>query len=233
MHTETAKEIGHSARSKAYSAGSGTGGSGRRRGGDDGGSGGTDPFVIMDKANERLKLVTWLIMLAVMMTFVGLIAAYIVVSTNGVMEWNPFRLPGQVWFSTALLLVSSAAFTVSHRQRVKGRQASAKRWLVLTTVLGATFVASQVLAWLGLYRAGYYMTSNPYAGFFYFITALHAVHVIVGVGALGFAVLRTWVPTDSREDLERRIVISRSVGQYWHFMDALWVLLVLMFAFWK
>lgn len=219
-----------STRPSATSA-SGGGGGGRRSGGNDGG--GIHPFGIMDKSNERVKLVTWFILLAVMMTFVGLIGAYVVVSTNGVIEWNPFRLPFQIWVSTGLLILSSVAIAGSHRARVRGRQSQARTWLIATTVLGATFIASQVLTWMSLFNAGYYMRSNPYAGFFYFITALHAVHVGGGICALGYAVLRTWTPSDSQEELERRLVVSRSVGQYWHFMDALWIVLVLMFALWK
>lgn len=208
-------------------------GGGRKGKGGDGGSGRFHPFGIMDKSNERLKLVTWFIMLAVMMTFVGLIGAYVFVSTNKVIEWNPFNLPTQMWVSTALLLASSAAYALSHKTRSSGNQGAAKTWLMVTTALGAIFIASQILSWLALYGAGYYMRSNPYAGFFYFITALHAVHVIGGICALGYMVLRSWVPTDSANELDRRLAASRSVGQYWHFMDALWVVLVLMFALWK
>ena len=187
----------------------------------------------MEKSFEKIRLVTWFILLVVLMTFAGLIAAYVVVSTNGVLEWNPFKLPPQIWISTAILLASSVTYGVSHRCRKAGKFEPAKRWLIATVVLGGVFVASQLMTWIALYRAGYYLQSNPYAGFFYFITVLHAVHVIGGICALGYAVMNTWEPADSDEELGRRMSVSRSVGEYWHFMDALWVVLILMLGFWK
>lgn len=207
----------------------GPGGRGPRR---DGG-GGFPPFGNMENSFEKIRLVTWFILLVVLMTFAGLIAAYVVVSTNGVLEWNPFQLPPQVWVSTGILLASSLTYGVSHRLRKVGKFDAAKKWLIATVVLGGVFVASQLMTWMALYGAGYYLQSNPYAGFFYFITALHALHVVGGICALGYAVLHTWSPARSGEELSRRMSVSRSVGEYWHFMDALWVVLILMLGFWK
>jgi cytochrome c oxidase subunit 3 len=75
--------------------------------------------------------------------------------------------------------------------------------------------------------------SNPYAGFFYILTAVHAVHVIGGIAALGYILLRTWRATSSDEELTKRQQISNSVGWYWHFMDGLWIFLFLLLGFWK
>jgi cytochrome c oxidase subunit 3 len=211
----------------------GLGGGGGDRGGGGRSPKGMPPFESMERSFEKVRLVTWFILLVVLMTFAGLIAAYVVVSTNGVIEWNPFKLPVQVWISTAMLIASSATYAVSHRLRVSGRHGAAKNWLLGTTVLGAMFIASQLVTWIALYRAGYYLQSNPYAGFFYFITVLHAIHVLGGICALGLAVTRTWTPPESAEEASRRISVSKSVGEYWHFMDALWIVLVLMLGFWK
>jgi cytochrome c oxidase subunit III len=215
------------------SAGGGQDGGG---GSDDNGRSGQDtgsPFERMDLSLQKLRIVTWFLLLIVLMTFAGLVAAYIMISTNGVAEWTPFALPVQVWISTAVIVLSSVSYTISNRALQAGNQGSAKTFLLLTTVLGATFISSQMLAWLELVNRGYYLQSNPYAGFFYFITVLHVLHVLGGIVALGFAVLRTWEPTRSREELERRQEISKSVGQYWHFMDGLWIVLVLLLGFWK
>ena len=57
--------------------------------------------------------------------------------------------------------------------------------LTATAVLGAAFISSQLLAWLELSERGLYFAGNPYAGFFYILTAVHALHVLGGVIALG------------------------------------------------
>jgi cytochrome c oxidase subunit 3 len=78
-----------------------------------------------------------------------------------------------------------------------------------------------------------YVESNPYAGFFYILTGVHALHVVVGIGVLGYIVLRTWQKTSSDEELSKRKTISNAVGWYWHFMGTLWIVLFLLLGFWK
>lgn len=213
-----------------------SGGSGGKEDGGDGGSFGEDYVEAMDRpsmANERVKLVVWFLLLVVLMTFAGIIAAYVVVSTNQAMEWKPFELPYQIWVSTGLLLGSSIAFEISHRTRLAGRQITSRNWLVATATFGGVFVASQIMAWLELYRAGYYLQSNPYAGFFYFLTLLHAIHVVGGVLALGYLMLMVWLPSMDDNELSLRNAWSKAVGLYWHCMDGLWIVLVMLLALWK
>ena len=175
----------------------------------------------------------WFLLVVVMMTFGGLIGAYIVISTNGVLEWRPFDLPFQIWVSTALIVASSITYKIAQRAIFQNKQPKAKNWLLVTTILGGTFISSQLLAWFALYNRGVYVASNPYAGFFYILTAVHAVHVLGGIIALGSVVLRTWQPTANAELLEKRQTYAQVVGWYWHFMDALWIVLVLLLGFWK
>ena len=95
------------------------------------------------------------------------------------------------------------------------------------------FIASQILAWFDLVRRGVYMASNPYAGFFYILTSVHAVHVFGGILVLGYILLRTWNLTSNDDELEKRQSISKAVGLYWHFMDGLWIVLFVLLGFWK
>ncbi len=175
----------------------------------------------------------WFLLLVVLMTFGGLISAYIVISTNGVMEWQPFNLPKAVWVSTVLILASSVTYKIAQNALNAANQEKAKTWFLATTVFGGMFIASQLLAWFELVQRGVYVQSNPYAGFFYILTAVHAVHVIGGIGVLGFIVLRTWEKTSSSEELTKRQQVSNAVAWYWHFMDGLWLVLLLLLGFWK
>lgn len=208
-------------------------------GGNNGGGGGGNDFPKNDfeqdtpLSTNKLRVSMWFILLVVMMTFGGLIGAYIVLATNKVLEWRPFDLPLQIWISTALILLSSLTYKISSINFFRENQQKAKRWLLVTTVLGGTFIASQILAWFALMRSGISIQSNPYAGFFYILTAVHAVHVIGGICALGYIVLRTWNETNSEAELTERKNISKIVGWYWHFMDALWLVLFVLLGFWK
>lgn len=182
---------------------------------------------------QKSKLIVGFLLVAVLMTFSGLIAAYVVIATNGAIEWKPFNLPIPVWISTALILASSITYHIAKGAFDGNDQARAKKWLLVTTVLGGTFISSQILAWTELVRRGMYVQSNPYAGFFYILTALHAIHVLGGIIALGSVLLRSWHGTSNEEELLRRRTLAGVTGWYWHFMGGLWVVLFLLLGFWK
>ena len=221
--------------------GRGSGNNNKRKGGGGGGDNGNNDdggdhyyFEEADKnKSNKYRIGMWFTLLIVLMTFSGLIGAYVVIATNRELEWKPFNLPIQIWISTALLFFSSISYEISRIKLKNENQKQAKNLLLITTVLGATFISSQILAWLELYGQGIYLQSNPYAGFFYFLTAIHALHVFGGICALGYVVLRTWRETDSEKELAKRQTIATVVGWYWHFMDGLWIILLLLLGFFK
>lgn len=214
---------------------SGTSGGGRGR---NPGGGGDGP----DESKEAefdpfrpgiSRIFTAFLLLVVLMTFGGLIAAYVVIATNNVAEWRPFSLPIPIWISTFLILLSSATYHTGKLAIDRGLQDKAKKWLIATTVIGAAFISSQLLAWVELTARGLYMAGNPYAGFFYVLTAVHAVHVLGGIIALGAVVLRTWGASVYEDNIVRRRSLAQVVGWYWHFMGALWLVLFVLLGYWK
>ncbi len=218
----------------SFSSGSGASGGNRNKGGGDGPGGGDrsdDPTEKFSPAKSRI--LTAFLLLVVMMTFGGLIAAYVVIETNKVQEWQPFDLPVTLWVSTIFLFLSSIAYFISERATKINNQPKAKMWLIVTTSLGAIFLASQILSWLELTKRGLYMKGNPYVGFFYILTAVHAVHVIGGIVALSTILLKSWFPARNANDLAKRISFAQVVGWYWHFMGVLWIVLFVLLGFWK
>ncbi len=226
----------------------GGGGNGRGKGGGDnrggdgsGGSGGSggDPDAPSQKetaANgsiQKYRISMAALLAVAFMTFVGLTLAYVMLAANPQLEWKPFDLPFQLWISTALILISSLTFEIGKNNLRPGGQQAALMWLMITTALGAIFIASQIMAWLELVSRGVYMSGNPYAGFFYILTAVHAAHVIGGMGALGYVVLKIWNRTDSKEELKRRFSAAKISGWFWHFLSLLWIALFLLLGFWK
>ncbi|HEX6125023.1 MAG TPA: cytochrome c oxidase subunit 3, partial [Pyrinomonadaceae bacterium] len=186
-----------------------------------------------DPSADKSKFVVWFLLLVVLMTFGGMIGAYIVISTNGAAEWQPFNLPVQVWISTVLILVSSVTYQLGKNALFAERFRQSRHMFLGTAALGGAFISSQLLVWLALVNRGFYMRGNPYAGFFYILTAVHAIHVIGGIIALGVVLLRTWNGTRSAAELTYRRNLTRSIGWYWHFMGALWIVLFILLGFWK
>lgn len=207
-------------------------------GGNNGGGGGDGPNDDVPNSaiqfnTERPRILTFFLLLAILMTFGGLIAAYVVIATNNVAEWRPFDLPIQVWISTVIIVLSSVTYHLGKIAIDGNDQQTAQNWLIATTVLGAAFISSQIMAWLVLTNRGLYMSGNPYAGFFYILTAVHVVHVIGGIIALGSILLNAWLPTTHEQALVKRRSLAQVVGWYWHFMGALWVVLFVLLGFWK
>lgn len=220
---------------KGISGGSSSSGSGGGRDPDGGGDrpDGNDSQWPEVFAPDKSRIVTGVLLLIVTMTFGGLIAAYIVLATNKVAEWRPFELPLPVWISTAIILLSSVAYYLGKTAIDRNDQPAAKKWFITTTALGAAFISSQTLAWVELTASGLYVQGNPYAGFFYILTAIHAVHVLGGITALGAILLKIWLPTERPAEMERRQTLANVVGWYWHFMGVLWVILFVLLGFWK
>lgn len=238
---EVLEEIGEKKwRRQSFSGNTGnpSNGGGGGGGDDPGGSEYKQPERKQDPSREpfvhgKSRVLTGFILLVVLMTFGGLIAAYIVISTNRAAEWRPFDLPLPLWISTFMILGSSIVYHLGKVAVDRNDQPNARKWFVITTVFGAGFISSQILAWLALNSRGLYVEGNSYAGFFYILTAVHAVHVIGGIIALGSILLRNLVPTENLLQIAKRQTLAQVVGWYWHFMGALWIVLFVLLGFWK
>lgn len=226
-------------RSRGLSAGpragnsGGGGGQNPGGGGSGGGSGKDETSEVEPFVPDKSRILTGFLILVVIMTFGGLMAAYIVIATNNVAEWKPFDLPIQVWISSAIIFVSSLVYHLGKLAVDRNDQQAAKKWFVTTTVFGAAFISSQILAWFELSSRGLYVQGNPYVGFFFILTAVHVVHVIGGIIALGTILLRNLRPTDNLIEIVRRRTMAQVVGWYWHFMGLLWLALFVLLGFWK
>jgi cytochrome c oxidase subunit 3 len=228
-----------------YQRSSGLGNDDGDSGDQDGGSGGNnfggggnppkkDKEAETEEPTNKSRIMMIFLLLVVLMTFGGLIGAYVVLSTNKAAEWKPFaNLPYQVWISTIIILTSSITYHFAKSALYKNLFEKAKKWFLATTCFGGLFISSQLLVWLELYNRGLYMRGNPYAGFFYILTAVHAVHVLGGILSLGYIILRTWNKTRSDKELEKRKNDATAIGWYWHTMDGLWLILLFLLGFFK
>ena len=218
-------------RRTGLSGGSGSNGGSGRGGNDDGPDDGSNSS--FELSPGKAKVLTTFLLVVVMMTFGGLCAAYVVTATNKALEWHPFELPVQVWISTVIILVSSFVYHRGKAALDAFDQSAAKKWLTVTAALGAAFISSQLLAWIELSQRGLYFSNNPYAGFFYILTAVHALHVLGGVIALGSVVIGSWNGIYSDDRWVRMQSLGQVVGWYWHFMGVIWIVLFIFLGFWK
>jgi cytochrome c oxidase subunit III len=183
-------------------------------------------------SSSRYRIGAWVAIASILMLFTALISSYIVRSASG-NDWVPIAMPKVLWLSTSLILISSVTMEISRRSLKSLNDAGYGRWLIVTVVLGLGFLGSQLMAWRQLVRQGVYIASNPHSSFFYLFTAAHGVHLLGGLVALTFLLLRTTKRRDTGEGELRRVGAAAAATIYWHFMDGLWVGLFLLLFFWR
>jgi cytochrome c oxidase subunit III len=189
-------------------------------------------FSQFQSSANRYRIGMWVALAAIVMMFTALSSAYIVraASSN---DFKPIAMPPVLLLSTALIVASSGTLEVARRKLKATLDASYNRWLLLTTALGIGFVGSQLLAWRQLVRQGVYVATNPHSSFFYLLTATHGVHLLGGLIALVYLLLRTRPAGASAQVLAKQHAAADAVTLYWHFMDGLWIYLFVLLFFWK
>ncbi|HEX8493197.1 MAG TPA: cytochrome c oxidase subunit 3 [Pyrinomonadaceae bacterium] len=195
------------------------------------GSGGDGGFSPQDSP-ERYRIGMWIALASILMLFTALTSAYIVRAGTG-NDWRPIAMPRMLWVSTAVILLSSVTISIARRALKRKDHAAYKRWLLLTVVLGLSFLATQLLAWRQLVAQQVYVATNPHSSFFYLLTAVHGVHLLGGIFGLDYLLLRTWRKTSDAKSEAKREAAAGAVALYWHFMDGLWVYLFLLLFLWR
>ena len=163
----------------------------------------------------------WIGIATITMSFTAYTSAMVVRQGSGG-DWRHVALPGILYLNTALLLVSSATLALGRRRLRAGAPGTA--FLTATLALGLLFLAGQVVAWRELAAQGVYLASNPASDFFYIFTALHGLHLIGGIAALGYLLGRL------RGTGSPPWPALEAVTLYWHFMGVLWLYLLLVLA---
>ena len=203
-------------------------GNGHHRNGG-GAKGGPDPMRFYP---DRYRLGMWVALAGIVMLFTALTSAYIV-RTASANDWRPIAIPNVLWLSTLVIVVSSVTLEGARRALKRQQDDGYGRWLIATTILGLVFLMSQLWAWRQLVGQGIYLSSNPHSSFFYLLTAVHGLHLLGGILALVYLLLRTRRRGANVSEESRRVGAAGAVSLYWHFMDGLWVYLFLLLFFWK
>jgi len=133
--------------------------------------------------------------------------------------------------STIALLISSITLETAYRSFIKGEEPKYKWLLIASFLLGITFVVLQYIGWTELFSIGVDLKGNPSGSFLYLITGVHAAHIIGGIAAISVACIHAF--TLKFKVTEQRKHRFSLVVQYWHFVDLLWVYLLIFLIFYK
>ena len=170
----------------------------------------------------------WVFLAALAMLFAAGMLGYAVIRSRAIARGSvpSLSLPGGLWLSTALMLAASIALQYALFSIREGRQRRFMQLLYATAALASGFVISQVFclsALLSSHRAMRLAGSGLY-GLVFFLIVLHALHVLGGLAALGRNIHcgRMQRYSQTAHGPVRCTVI------YWHFLDAVWLLMFAM-----
>jgi cytochrome c oxidase subunit I len=176
----------------------------------------------VERSFEKTTVLMW--------SFIASEAGFFLILVLAYVFFNASPAPGGPTAASTLDLQKTSAFTAclfassftlwrSEKALDAGKHAASSGWLFVTIGLGAVFLAGQAREYWGLYSSGVTITRNLFATTFFTLTGFHGLHVTVGLVALAVA-LGLGLLGDFRRRPSR---LLRTVGLYWHFVDAVWL----------
>lgn len=169
------------------------------------------------------KFALWVACASMSMLFAALTSAYMVRQASG--NWLEFPLPNIFFVNTAVILLSSLTLHAAYIAFKREREQVFKGLLLLSLLLGAAFVALQFKGWEALAEMGVPLKLNPSGDFVYALSWIHLAHLLGGIAAILIAVLvafsRPFKKTPARQ-LRLEMTLT-----YWHFVDGLWLYLII------
>jgi len=179
------------------------------------------------------NVLLFLVLFSLAVLFLALTAAFIYTRVDN--QQPPISLPPIFIFNTLILLASSGTMVWAQRSFKADNTRHYKRALAITIALSVLFMIAQFFAWGQLFKQSIFIDSDVSASYLYLISGLHFLHVIAGLPFLG---LFLWKANKQMKepvsvlvyfsDPEKRLKL-RLLTIYWHFLDGLWIYLVLFF----
>ncbi len=174
-----------------------------------------------------------LVLMSITALFLAFSAAFIYTRVQS--QLPPIKLPIIFLFNTLILLGSSATMAWAKRSYKKDNTKQYQNALVATIFLSIIFMIAQFFGWRALFQQEIFIYTDNSAGYLYLISGLHFLHVIAGLPFLGMFLWKAHKQMKEPvsvlvyfSDPEKRLKL-RLLTIYWHFLDGLWIYLVLFF----
>ena len=184
-----------------------------------------------EKRRRSKKMMLWFGIVSLIMGFAGWTSAYIVSSKRD--DWiSDLELPQAFFISTAVIIISSITYFFAKQSVRRNDQRRATLFLLVTLVLGIAFIVLQFHGFSQMLENGYYFTgptSSIKMSYVFLIAAVHILHVVAGIITLLVVLVQQlrgkYLPGD---------MLGLELGAtFWHFLDFLWVYLILFMYFVK
>lgn len=174
-------------------------------------------------------MILWFGMGSLFMGFAGWTSAYVVRSKSE--DWlASIDLPPAFYISAAVLLISSLTYVLAKRAIKQDELSRVTLWLVSTFILAIIFAGLQFLGFNQMLDNGYNFTgvgSNVKMSFIYLIAVVHLAHLAAGLISLTIVLVKN---LQGKYSAENYLGLDLSAS-FWHFLDFLWIYLVVFMTF--
>jgi len=180
----------------------------------------------------------WLFIFTELLLFAGL---FIVYAVYRYINWQAFHLAAEELdtfigaLNTVLLLASSATIAMSITALQKNKKNLALGLIGFTILVGLVFLVNKYFEWSLKFDHGLYPGSELmleygkgevlFFGLYFFMTGLHALHIIVGV----VFILVVFIRIQKGRITPDNFVHLENAGLYWHLVDIIWIFLFPLF----
>ena len=169
------------------------------------------------------KFTLWVAIGSIVMMFAGLTSAFVVKSNQT--SWVPVEMPKVFWISTAAIMLSSITLQLALRSFKQREMQQYRMFIGITLLLGAAFIALQWMGFQQLWNQQITFNGGGAGQFLYVIFGLHALHVAAGVITLAVMFIKAFA---GRIKLYSAVPVEVA-AIYWHFVDLLWLYILIFF----
>lgn len=187
-------------------------------------------------ARERelnsLYIVTVVVILVVVTaTFGALIFAFWWRSQNQYL-WEHLQIPSLLWLTTVILLASSFLLERA-RKTMRTSQPLFYRELQWTAGLGVLFLIGQASAWLQVMHSNAGLANDKHHFFILLFSGIHGVHIVAGLGALGYLVYRAREQVSGPRYQMTTRAYTNAFTIFWHYLGFVWIVLFALLLTWR
>jgi len=174
-------------------------------------------------ASMRGRVGMWCLITAESTIFCIFVVAYLYYAGKSLSGPTPREVLDIPWFTSICLFSSSLTIVLAERAIHRGDIKIFGIFWSLTIALGVIFLIGTAREWHRLiYGEGLTISSSLFGTTFYSLVGLHAFHVIVGATGLTVILILTILGFVTRQHADRISVFA----MYWHFVDAVWVVVL-------
>jgi cytochrome c oxidase subunit I+III len=176
---------------------------------------------------ENVTLGMWIFVFGEIAFFGTLFGAYVFLRMNSALTGFAWPEPGEVHdmffggFNTIILLTSGLTMVLALTCARRGSQVGLRASLLATFFLGTFFMVNKAFEWRGLFLTNFTPSTNVAASTYYLLTGVHGAHVVGGLIALTYLIVKAFKGGFT----PKKTGAVEVFGIYWGMVDAVWVFL--------